>query len=277
MRRLALVALALLIVYGGLAWWQRVSMLSPGHLLEGHSDLHEACFRCHAPFRGVEAARCVACHPLEEIGLRTVAGAPLPLAERVPFHQSLRETGCASCHTDHAGPDSSGTLERFEHGLLVASAVEACTDCHEGQRPGDVIHTSVKAGCAPCHRTEAWRPAAFDHEPWFRFDRHHPDDCGTCHTTAGDLAAYTCYGCHAHTPREIRSEHLEEGIREFEACEQCHRSGDEEEAERAWKKLRRETELRAPRTSERREKRRRDDDHHRHRDDHDDDDHDDDD
>ena len=139
---------------------------------------------------------------------------------------------------------------------------------------GDLVHTSVKAGCDPCHQTAAWTPATFDHEPYFRFDRHHPEDCGTCHTTAGDLGAYTCYGCHEHTPRNIRSEHLEEGIREFEACEECHRSGDEEEAERAWKKMRREARRHSPRTSQRSERRHHDDDH----DDHDDDDeHDDDD
>ncbi len=249
-RRFGVLALALLIAYGGLAWWQRESVLSPGHLVEGHADIHEACFQCHAPFRGVETTRCVACHRLEEIGLTTVSGTPLLAGDRVSFHQSLKVGSCVSCHTDHAGPDSDGTLEGFEHGLLVASAVEVCTDCHERQRPGDPIHTSVKSGCTPCHQTEGWKPATFDHEPWFRFDRHHPEDCGTCHTTAGDLAAYTCYGCHEHTPRNIRSEHLEEGIREFEACEQCHRSGDEEEAERAWKKMRRETKRRRPRTSE---------------------------
>jgi hypothetical protein len=273
-RRVGSLALALLVLYGALAWWQRESMLSPGHLLEGHADIQGACFRCHSAFRGVETARCITCHRLEEIGLRTVGGVAVAGNERVPFHQSLTEGSCVSCHTDHAGPNSDGTLGEFEHGLLLASAVAACADCHEGQRPGDAIHTSVKGGCTPCHQTQAWKPATFDHEPWFRFDRHHPEECGTCHTTAGDLTAYTCYGCHAHTPRKIRSEHMEEGIRDFEACERCHRSGDEEEAERAWKKIRRETERRAPRTSERSEKGERDDDrrHKRHDDDHDDDD-----
>jgi hypothetical protein len=282
LRKFGILAAALLLLWGGLSYRYRESMLSPGHLLEGHADIHAACFRCHSPFRGVDAARCATCHALAEIGVRTVAGVPLPGSERVPFHRDLSEGSCAACHTDHAGPDSDGTLETFVHGLLTASAVEACTDCHEGQRPDDMIHTSVKAGCQPCHQTAAWVPATYDHEPYFRFDRHHPDDCGTCHTTAGDLAAYTCYGCHEHTPRKIRSEHLEEGIREFEACEECHRSGDEEEAERIWKKLRREAKKRSPRSAERRKKRHRDhdddddddrdDDHDDDHDDHDDDD-----
>ena len=259
LRRFGALTLALLLLYGGLAYWQRESMLSPGHLLDGHAGTHEACFRCHSPFRGVESARCVACHLLEEIGVRAVGGALLLGTGRVPFHRSLREDSCLGCHTDHAGPDSDGTIESFEHGLLLASALEACNDCHERQRPGDLIHTSVKAGCNLCHQTAAWTPATFDHEPYFRFDRHHPEDCGTCHTTAGNLAAYTCYECHEHTPQDIRSEHLEEGIREFEACEECHRSGDEEEAERAWKKMRGEAKLRSSPTSRRGEKRRHDD------------------
>jgi hypothetical protein len=208
----------------------------------------------------VETARCAACHPVEEIGLRTVNGAALPAGERVLFHQSLREGSCAACHTDHEGPDSRETVAGFAHGLLMASALEACDDCHERQRPGDMIHASVEAGCVPCHQTTAWTPATFEHERYFRFDRDHPEDCKTCHTTPGDLTAYTCYGCHEHTPRNIRSEHLEEGIREYEACEECHRSADEEEAERAWKKMRREAAPRRPRASGSSEKRHHDDD-----------------
>jgi hypothetical protein len=270
LHRFGVLALALLLLYGGLAYSQRDSMLSPGHLLEGHTDIHQACFSCHSAFRGIDTARCITCHRIEEIGRRTVSRAPLLAGERVLFHQDLREGSCAACHTDHAGPDGQGTLEGFEHGLLMASAIERCNDCHERQRPGDMIHTGVKAGCNPCHQTAAWTPASFDHAPYFRFDRHHPEDCETCHMTAGDFAAYTCYGCHEHTPRNTRSEHLEEGIREFEACEECHRSGDEEEAERAWKKMRRETERRSPRTSRRSKERHHDDDDDRDDDDHDD-------
>jgi hypothetical protein len=273
LRRFGFLALALLLLYGGLAFWLREAMLSPGHLLEGHTDIHPACFRCHAGFRGIDTARCTSCHRIEEIGLAAVGGAALPAGDRIPFHQNLRESSCAACHTDHAGPDANGTLEGFEHGLLMASAVETCSDCHERQRPGDAIHTSVKAGCTPCHQTTAWIPASFDHEPYFRFDRHHPQDCETCHTTEGDLSAYTCYGCHEHTPRNIRSEHLEEGIREFEACEDCHRSGDEEEAERSWKKRRQKAKSQSPRTSRRSERRHHDDDDDDDHDDDDDDDH----
>ena len=126
--------------------------------------------------------------------------------------------------------------------------------------------SAQKKTCIDCHQDfKDKSKLKFVHDPF--------KDCETCHTTEGDLSAYTCYGCHEHTPRNIRSEHLEEGIREFEACEDCHRSGDEEEAERAWKKMRRKEKNRSPRTSRRSERRHHDDDHdddddeHRERDD----------
>jgi len=48
----------------------------------------------------------------------------------------------------------------------------------------------------------------------------------------GAKLAYTCYGCHEHTPAKIRAEHEEEGIRDFSDCVQCHRSAQEEPRER---------------------------------------------
>ena len=53
----------------------------------------------------------------------------------------------------------------------------------------------------------------------------------TCHT-GNDYSRYTCYGCHEHTPAKIRSEHQEEGIRDFENCVECHRSADKDSMER---------------------------------------------
>lgn len=42
-----------------------------------------------------------------------------------------------------------------------------------------------------------------------------------------DYSRYTCYGCHEHTPDNIRREHIEEGIRDFDNCVECHRNADE--------------------------------------------------
>jgi len=38
---------------------------------------------------------------------------------------------------------------------------------------------------------------------------------------------YTCYGCNEHSPANIRREHTEEGIRNFDNCVECHRSASE--------------------------------------------------
>jgi hypothetical protein len=47
----------------------------------------------------------------------------------------------------------------------------------------------------------------------------------TCHVR-NDYSRYTCYGCHEHTPDNIRRKHVEEGIRQFDNCVECHRSGN---------------------------------------------------
>jgi hypothetical protein len=78
-------------------------------------------------------------------------------------------------------------------------------------------------------------PATFDHERYFRFDSDHTTECVTCHVD-DDYDRYTCYGCHAHSRSGIREEHIEEGIYDYENCVECHRSGDEDEAERRWRR-----------------------------------------
>lgn len=52
--------------------------------------------------------------------------------------------------------------------------------------------------------------------------------CVTCHV-GNDYNRYTCYGCHEHTPENIKREHVEEGIRNFDHCVACHRSANEQE------------------------------------------------
>lgn len=37
------------------------------------------------------------------------------------------------------------------------------------------------------------------------------------------------------THKKIFEEHVEEGIRDYENCVECHRSGDEDEAKRIWR------------------------------------------
>jgi len=202
--------------------------INPGSLLKGHAKIEGDCFKCHTVLLGPSNAKCIACHKPSEIGAKK--------KERVPFHQSLREQSCTACHTEHLGPDAKTATREFDHDLLDASVKAACRQCHE--KPNDTLHRSVVANCGTCHATRAWKPATFDHARYFRFDRDHPPDCKTCHPD-GDYKRYTCYGCHEHSEAKVRREHLEEGIRDFQNCVRCHRSADEDEAERIWKSIRR--------------------------------------
>ena len=69
-------------------------------------------------------------------------------------------------------------------------------------------------------------PATFDHDKYFELDRDHNAQLRDL-SCAQRLQRYTCYGCHEHTPGNIRREHIEEGIRDFNNCVECHRNANE--------------------------------------------------
>lgn len=207
--------------------------VSPGKPIAPHEHIAADCFACHTPFLGSRADKCIACHALEDIGIRTTAGVAIAHEKKnVAFHQKLRDSDCVACHSDHRGVRPFRPIKRFSHDLLEAALRDDCRQCHT--HPGDSLHRGIEANCGECHRQDDWLPASFDHAPYFRFDRNHQTECVTCHVNA-DYSAYTCYGCHQHSRSKIREEHLEEGIRDYENCAECHRSGDEDEAERSWK------------------------------------------
>ena len=211
-------------------------MISPGKPIDAHAELATDCFACHTPFIGSRPAKCIACHKVEEIGIKTTKGLPIAKEKKnVTFHQKLIEEDCVSCHSDHKGVKAFRPISQFSHNLLEPALQKQCDSCHSN--PGDALHLKVKGNCAECHAQEAWVPATFDHEKYFRFDRHHDTECATCHVN-NDYANYTCYGCHEHSRSEIREEHVEEGIYDYENCVECHRSGDEDEAEYLWRSRR---------------------------------------
>lgn len=88
--------------------------------------------------------------------------------------------------------------------------------------------------CGQCHTVTQWKPASFDHKKYFDFDKDHNVKCVLCHP-GNNFKNTTCYECHEHSPQKIRSEHLEEGIRDYERCALCHRNANEDDAERLWK------------------------------------------
>ena len=49
-------------------------MISPGKPIEAHAELATDCFACHTPFIGSQADKCIVCHKVDEIGLKTTKG-----------------------------------------------------------------------------------------------------------------------------------------------------------------------------------------------------------
>ncbi len=227
---LALIAANLLVVVA-LTFAYPHLMVSPGPLVRGHAELATDCFACHAPLRGASSKRCVACHALPDIGLRTTQGAPLAQRTvKTAFHQELIEQDCMACHSDHQGPlQTQRSRKPFSHALLRAPVRELCDSCHKA--PTDSLHRQITGNCKQCHSQERWKPASFDHDKLFVLDRDHDTTCVTCHSN-NDFSRFTCYGCHEHSPDKVRREHLEEGIRDFANCVECHRSASEEPARR---------------------------------------------
>jgi len=200
-------------------------MISPGALTPAHTELKTDCFACHSPFMGAAASRCTTCHKLSEIGEVTTKGVPLARRDALsPFHKKLKSADCMSCHTDHAGTRRVRSPMNFEHALLDEQTRTQCRSCHVP--PRNAFHKRLTGECSQCHRDDQWKPATFDHAKFFMLDRDHNVECITCHVS-NEYRQYTCYGCHEHSPQSIRDEHLEEGIRDFQNCAECHKSADE--------------------------------------------------
>lgn len=232
MKRLALGIIAVnLVVIVALAFVFPDAMLAPGKLIPAHANLSDDCFACHAPLQGASEARCATCHKVADIGILTVAGAPVvqstPMA---PFHQGLASTDCMSCHTDHPmaslTPSHSHT---FAHAMLTPAVGAACSSCHTP--PSDTIHVAPVAQCSTCHTQTTWAAAAIDHTRFFALSGPHDVACTSCHTTAGDFTKYTCFSCHEHEEADLLREHREEGINNIDNCVACHKDAHAEGGE----------------------------------------------
>lgn len=218
------IIVANLAVLGTLLFVYPEFMIAPGGLIEGHRELTTDCFACHTLGRAVPSQKCIDCHKVEDIGVVTTKGVPVRNATLSSFHQRLRLQDCAACHSDHHGVKAFRAGIRFSHTLLEPAERDRCEACH--RTPKDTLHRNIDGGCAKCHTTERWSPATFDHGRYFVLDRDHNAKCSTCHA-GSNFARYTCYGCHEHSRAGIWAEHAEEGIRDFDNCVECHRSGDE--------------------------------------------------
>jgi Class III cytochrome C family/Cytochrome c554 and c-prime len=194
---LAIIALNLLVL-AGLVFAFPHLMVSPGALMKGHEQLATDCFACHAPWRGTVAERCVTCHALSDIGLRTSKGVPLPQKGlKTSFHQELTEQDCVACHSDHAGPKlTQRSRKPFSHDLLKVAAREQCDTCHA--TPRNPLHANLSVGCAQCHTTKAWKPATFEHTALAKAVL---DNCEGCHKKPADTLHRpiqgNCAQCHS--------------------------------------------------------------------------------
>ena len=212
-------------------------LISPGKVIDAHVEFSDDCFQCHTYFLGSTADKCISCHKVSEIGIKTTKGKDITHEKKnVAFHQELIVNECVACHSDHKGVMVFRPTNQFSHEFLQASTQKQCDNCHEN--PDDGLHRYIKGNCGECHKQEAWIPATFEHDEYFVLDRDHNTDCDTCHIS-NNYASYSCYGCHEHSRAGVREEHIEEGIRDFEDCVKCHRSADEDEAERIWKNIKR--------------------------------------
>ena len=226
MRRTVKIILAInLLVLAVLTFAYPHLMVGPGKLIPGHQQLDTDCFACHAAFTGADSGKCVGCHKPADIGRKTTKGTPVvkPLTS-APFHQELISQDCVACHSDHAGVKRYLLKGHFDHALLKKETNQQCQTCHKA--PTDALHQQITGNCAQCHTQQKWTPATFEHNQYFVLDRDHTTTCVTCHVR-NDYSRYTCYGCHEHTPANIRREHIDEGIRQFDNCVECHRSADE--------------------------------------------------
>ncbi len=199
--------------------------VGPGTLIPGHKALNEDCFACHAPLTGASSERCLTCHAPGDIGRVTTTGQSIakPLTA-TPFHQKLVSQDCVACHSDHAGVKRFRPQGYFNHALLNTTTRDLCQDCHKS--PTDSLHQQISGNCKQCHSQEKWKPATFDHNKYFALDRDHNTECVTCHVR-NDYSRYTCYGCHEHTPENIRRKHVKEDIRDYTHCVECHLSANE--------------------------------------------------
>jgi hypothetical protein len=194
--------------------------LDAGGGFASHAEFEADCEQCHAPWRGIDPARCEQCH--QDVALQRAGGPGL--------HRHFQEAvDCTLCHTDHRGTEAALTTVSttlFDHDLTAFSLVKHqvdydgaslacrechvaggytletadCVTCHTGAEPAFMAEHRNLFGpaCANCH-DGLDSMAAFEHEAVFVLDgAHAATACAACHGSwqfAG--TPESCEGCHA--------------------------------------------------------------------------------
>jgi len=202
-------------------------MVSPGHVITGHKDIQGDCFACHTLFVGATDSKCIECHKVKDIGIRTTRGAVMfKDLGKVPvaFHQKLPEQECVACHSDHAGIAIYRARFKFSHALLDGETRKDCVACHA--KPQDKIHEKASTKCSQCHTDEKWKPATFKHELLAAADLA---QCTSCHQASTpkdklhETSSKKCGLCHLTDkwkPVDFKHEKLPRA--DLEQCGACH-------------------------------------------------------
>ena len=190
--------------------------------LEG-KHLEAECEKCHLNeiYQGTPTD-CFSCH------------------EQDDEHQGEFGTDCAACHSTDAWTPASFDHNLSNFPLTGAHLSVGCTQCHASGSFDGLSSTCVSChadpayhlgafgtDCVACHSTSAWSPAEFNLAHIFPLDHGESgvSSCATCHPR--NFTTYTCYSCHEHSEADIREEHLEEGISNYQNCMECHWDGRE--------------------------------------------------
>ena len=106
-----------------------------------------------------------------------------------------------------------------------------CFSCHtkDYTRAGHTEATFPKASCSSCHTEDAWKPAKFDHDTFFKLNgKHKTTACNKCHINGKFKGTpKDCYACHKADYDRATPPHSD-GAFPKGSCASCH-------SESAWK------------------------------------------
>lgn len=224
--------------------WQ--SAVTPGMLSQSHAFLSSNCVACHTAVKGVEPARCIACHADNTA-----------LLQRQPtaFHVNIQI--CGGCHMEHQGGKRMPTT--MDHALLAKAGHQELNKAaqshrsdnsglseHDVQVAATILkdHTGMAAstleretqmpeaqecnsanGCAQTHLNGANLPATSLPQSHPRIPANESMlSCAACHQTKDRHQGFfgnDCAQCHV-TKQWTIADFRHPSVRSTE-CAQCHK------------------------------------------------------
>ena len=222
--------IATTIILAALAIAFPYALLNPGPLMKGHHALQKECLTCHKPFSSAASQQCINCHKQNTIGIKNVAGTPLPKdVSKVLFHRGVNSNSCMECHNEHSGASAAKAVKPFMHAALASSLQKECISCHKNQKPEDALHRLSKENCSTCHTRKQWKPANFDHK---QLTASSGNECIKCHKADQPndnlhrLLKTGCATCHSTTEwKPATYDHNKYFVLDNDhlaACSTCH-------------------------------------------------------